>query len=159
MTIEKQVIELIATDRIYVPISSMGGKLDRARPKLGKGIDLSEYDNNFTGERVHARVEEEDRKKARGLKAGIAKFSEEFPKYGKILKGYIEGERSLSETHLYFGMNPECKLTAEDYVTVMTNLGLSEHTAIRLYPELMEVSRNLSRKRDEERSVLIGGED
>jgi hypothetical protein len=39
----------------------------------------------------------------------------------------------------------------------MTNLGFTETTAKRLYPELMNISRNLAKKRDEgeERSILI----
>jgi len=36
------------------------------------------------------------------------------------------------------------------------NLGFSEGMAKKLYPELMEVSRNLSRKRDEERRIMVG---
>jgi hypothetical protein len=158
MTIEKQVMELIATDRLYIPLSSMEGKLKRARPKLAKDIDLGE-ENCFFGERVYARIEAEDKNKARGVKAGIDQFCESFPKYGRILKGYIEEKRTLSETHLYFGTNPNCKLTANDYIGVMANLGFTEQTSLRLYPELMEVSRKLSRKRNEERSVLIGGEE
>ena len=39
---------------------------------------------------------------------------------------------------------------------VMKSLGFTEAISRDLYPELMEVSRKLSRKRDEERSVMIG---
>jgi len=156
MNIEKQVIELIATDRIDIPISSMSGKLKRAKPKLAKTINLSEYEDNFKGNRVYARIESDDKMKARGLKKGIEKFSEEFPRYGKILKGYIEEQRALKETSLYFGMNNGCRLNSDDYLGVMENLGFTEKTARDLYPDLMNISRNLSRKRNEERSILIG---
>ncbi len=154
--LERQVIELIATDRLYIPISSMGGKLDRRRPKLGKAIDLTEYENNFVGERVYARIEENNVMKARGLKEGIDVFSEKYPRHGKILRGYIEEERQKREINLYFGVNENRKLTADDYMDVMKNMGFTEATSRRLYPELIETSRNLSKKRDEERSVLIG---
>jgi hypothetical protein len=56
-------------------------------------------------------------------------------------------------------VNAGKKLTAEDYLGVMENLGFSETSARNLYPELIEVSRNLSRRKarkDEERSILIG---
>ena len=32
--IERQIIELIATDRIDIPVSSMSGKLKRKKPSL-----------------------------------------------------------------------------------------------------------------------------
>jgi hypothetical protein len=39
----------------------------------------------------------------------------------------------------------------------MQDLGFSQAISERLYPELMDISRKLSRKRDEiERSILIG---
>jgi len=155
-TLERQIIELIATDRIDVPISSMSGKLKRQKPKMAQLVDLSEYDGNFEGNRVHARVEEEDRMKARGMSDAIDEFAEQYPRHGEILRGMIAEQRVVRESHLYFGVNPGCKLTADDYLGVMQNLGFSEATARSLYPELMDVSRKISRKRDEERSVLIG---
>jgi hypothetical protein len=151
---ERQVLELIATDRVYIPVSSMKGKLERQRPKLGKAIDLPE--GSFESDRVYARTETEDKLKARGMREGIKNFEAEFPRYGKILNGMIEEQRAHSETHLYFGTQPGSRITSDDYMGVMTNLGFSESTAANLYPELMHVSRNLSRKRDEERSILIG---
>ena len=39
--LERQLIEIVATDRIDVPISSMSGKLKRRKPKLAKAVDLS----------------------------------------------------------------------------------------------------------------------
>jgi len=154
--LERQIIEVIATDRIHIPISSMEGKLKRKKPKLGKQVDLRDYDNNFQGDRVYARVEEEDRMKARGMKEAIDVFEVRHPKYGSELRGLIAEQRKLSEKHLYFGVNEGCRLTADDYMGVMTDLGFTENTAQQLYPNLMDISRNMSRKRDEERSVLIG---
>ena len=61
------------------------------------------------------------------------------------------------ETYLYFGMHDGRRLTSEDYMGVMRGLGFSECRAEGLYQELMEVSRNLSKQRGEERSILIGG--
>ena len=154
-TTERQIIELIATDRIDIPISSMSGKLKRHKPKLALAVDM-EGRARYNGERVYARVEHEEKEKARGMREGVEAFAERFPQYGKILNGIIEEKRIEKETHLYFGIQEGRRLTADDYLGVMQNLGFTESTARSLYPELMEISRNLSRKREEERSVLIG---
>ena len=158
--LERKIIELVATDRVDMPISSMSGKLKRAKPKLGQavGVDecFKEANGDYKGERVYARLDEEDRMKARGMKEGIEVFSMEYPEQGRILKDYIEEQREIRELHLYFGIKSGCRLTADDYMGVMNGLGFTETTARSLYPELIDVSRKLSKARDEERSVLIG---
>ncbi|VVB78406.1 Uncharacterised protein [uncultured archaeon] len=154
--IESRIVDLVAIDRISIPIKSMAGKIDRQRSKIAKSLDLSEYDNFFLGDRVYANVEYEDKMKARGMRQGIQLFCKEFPSYGQILNGMIQEQRALSETHLYFGMNPECRITREDYMNVMRNLKFSESTSQSLYPVLMDVSRKLSRARNEDRGILIG---
>jgi len=154
--LERQVVELVAVDRIDILISSMSGKLKRAKPKLAGAIDLSAYDGSFSGERAYARVKSEDVERARGMREGVDEFSKKFPNYGKILEGLIQEKRKERETHLYFGLHEGRRLTSEDYMGVMRDLGFSEARAEGLYQELMEVSRHLSRKRDEERSVLVG---
>lgn len=156
--LEREIIQVIATDRIDRPISSMSGKLKRSKPKLAKGIDLSEYDNDFKGERVYARIEEASGvMKARGMRDAIDLFARKYPRYGEILGGLIAEQREISETHLYFGVNEGRRLTAEDYMGVMTNLGFTDATSRALYPELMDISRNMARKRQEtERSILVG---
>jgi len=154
--LERQLIKLIATDRIEIPISSMSGKLKRQKPKIAGAVDLGNYDGNFHGERVYARVKDEEGTKARGMAEGIKTFSAQYPKHGAILQGMIAEERVSREPTLYFGMNEGCRLTEGDYMGVMTSMGFTETTAQRLYPELMDISRKLSRKRDEERSILVG---
>ena len=64
-------------------------------------------------------------------------------------------EKSKSEEHLYFGINAGNRLTADDFIEVMQSIGLSE-TTISLYPDLMEISRNLARARQQERSIIVG---
>lgn len=153
--LERQILELITADRLDIPISSMSGKLKRLKPKLAKAIDLEDA-GCFKGERVYARIEDEELLKARGMKEGIEVFEREYPTQGKILRDYIEEQREIREKHLYFGMHDGCRLTADDYMGIMTDLGFTEGTARNLYPELMDVSRKLSRARDEERRILIG---
>jgi|SRR3989344_3283086 len=155
MELERKVLELIAMDRIEMPISSLSGKLKRQKPKFAKEIDLNGK-AVYDGERCYARIKKEDLEKARGIREGVEEFSKKFPNYGKILNGLIEEKRKEKETHLYFGMYENCRLTEADYIGVMQNLGFTETGARNLYPELMQVSRNLSRKRDEERRILIG---
>lgn len=154
---EEQLIKIIALDRIDRPISSMSGKIKRQKPKLASLVDLSKHDRSYRGERVWAQIKDEDRQRARGMKEGIEKFDTEFPKYGQILRGYIEEQRTLREVYLYFGVRDNCRLTSQDYMSVMQDLGFSAATSERLYPELMDISRKLARKREEsERSILIG---
>ena len=38
--LEDQIIDLVAVDRIFVPISSLDAKLKKMRPKLAKAIHL-----------------------------------------------------------------------------------------------------------------------
>jgi len=153
--LESQVIELIATDRIDIPISSMSGRLKRQKPKLAGDIDLSDCQEKYSGERCYARIETIDLEKARGTREGIDEFAKRHPKYGAILNEIIEEKRTEKEKHLYFGMRENCRLTENDYMGVMQSLGFTETMSRNLYPELMQVSRNLSRQRDEERRIII----
>jgi hypothetical protein len=151
---ERQIIALVAADRMDIPVSSMSGKLKRMKPKLARAVDLDRR-KSYQGERVYARIESENLQKAKGMKEGVEQFCEKFPQYGKILQGMIEEERVVRETHLYFGTNEGRRLTADDYLTVMADLGFGEASARSLYHELIEISRNLSRKRGEERSIML----
>lgn len=152
---EKQIIDLIAADRLYVPISSLDGKLKRMRPKLAEAVDMPNQD--FVGERVYARVEESTQSKAKGMRLAIDQFSREYPVHGKVLQEMIDSQREEREVALCFGVREGCRLAAQDYMDVMANLGFNERNAIQLYPVLMDTSRKIARARDyEERRILIG---
>ena len=156
---ERKILELIAGDRLDIPLSSMHQKLAKSKKNSAENIaDVLASINNrrFDGERVYAKVKDEDKERARGMKEAIEEFDEEFPKYGKILRGKIIEKRIKREKHLYFGINEGCKLTSEDYGGIMMGLGLSERVALNLYPEIMEISRKLEKARDEERSIIVG---
>jgi len=155
MTIERQLIELIATDRIEIPISSMSGRLKRLKPKIAEQVADS-FKTRYSGDRAYARVATEDKMKARGMKEGIEMFAQQYPQHATVLYKMIEFKRAEKETHLYFGMKDSCRITADDYRGVMTNLGFSSGMAEELYPALMDVSRKLSKQRGEERSIMIG---
>lgn len=156
MTNERQVLELIAVDRLEIPLSSIEQKLRKQRSAIASDVAQSLGEVRFRGERTYAFAESEDKDRARGMKEAIAEFTVEFPKYGAILRGKIAEKRTKREEHLYFGVNPGCKLTADDYLTVMGSLGISEANARSLYPALMDVSRKLSKARNEDRSIIVG---
>ncbi|MEK6885834.1 MAG: hypothetical protein AABX17_02620 [Nanoarchaeota archaeon] len=150
--LERQIIELVAADRAYIPVSSMDGKLKRIRVKLAQGIIVP--NGRYAGERVFAEVDDTDCMKARGIKEGIEEFERRYPQKGSELRSLIEEKRMERETHLYFGINPGCRLTADDYLGVMANLGFTEAQARTLYNPLIETSRAIAKKRDEKRSVM-----
>jgi len=153
---ENKILELIAQDRLHIPMSSLDQKLKRAKNKEAKSIASILGKSRYSGERFYAFVESEDKERARGMKEAFAEFAKEFPKYGLILAGKIAEKRTIAEEHLYFGVKPNCRLTADDYMQVMTDLGLSETTSRALYPDLMNVSRKLAKARDEDRSIIVG---
>lgn len=153
---EQEVVQLIARDRLEIPLSSLYQKVKKAKNKDAKGLAVKLGDARFKGERTYAFVESEDKERARGMKEAVAEFAAEFPKYGQILLGKVAEKRTLAENHLYFGVNAGCRLTTDDYVDVLQTLGLSEGAARSMYPDLLNVSRKLAKTREEERSVIVG---
>ena len=152
---ENQIVKLIAEDRLQVPMSSLEQKVRKSKMSDAKSI-AEMIGEKFDGNRVYAFVEEEDKDRARGIKEAVAEFEQEFPKYGAILKGKINEKRKLSEKYLYFGLYDGCKLTSEDYLGVLQNIGLTERAARELYPELLNLSRKLVKGKGEERSIIVG---
>lgn len=153
---ENTIIELIARDRLEIPLSSMYQKVKRVKKKDAEGLADKLGKDKFESERVFAFSETEDKMRARGVKEAVEDFSAEHPKYGAILKGMIEEKRIKAEKHLYFGVHNNSRLTTDDYITVMQSLGLSEQTARSLYPDLLNVSRKLAKSREDDRSIIVG---
>jgi hypothetical protein len=152
---ETQLLELVAVDRLHIPLSSLDGKLKRMKPKIADAIELPT--GEFRGSRVYGRIEIDDRLKARSMSDAVDEYCENYPAQGKVLTQIIEDKRATSETYLHFGMQPGCRLTADDYLGVMSKLGFTEAQARNLYGPLMETSRSISRKReDTDRTILIG---
>jgi hypothetical protein len=153
---ESEIITLIAKDRLEIPLSSMYQKVKKAKSKESKNLADLLGGKRFSGERTYAFVQEEDKERARGLKEAVAEFSADFPKYGRILQGKIAEKRVVAEQHLYFGVQPGCRLTTDDYIAAIQSVGLSESVARNLYPDLINVSRKLAKAREEERSAIVG---
>lgn len=155
--IAEQVGALISADRIEIPLSSIEQKVRRLRADLASQVaDYCQDDVRFSGSRAYAFTETENKYRARGMRQAVEEFAEEYPKYGAILKGKIAEKRKVRETHLYFGLKSDSRLTSEDYLKVLRDVGLTENQARALYGPLMNVSRQLARARNEERSVIIG---
>lgn len=155
-TIETYVRHLVATDIIYRPLSSLGGKADRRKEKMAKEIsDLLKGDCE-TGERIFARIEKRDEEKARTLREGIDAFKKEYPKYGEILEGKITSKRTKNNKYLVFGISEGYQLGREDYIRVMKDLGLSEDASCAMYPHLKELSDTLGKAKEQsERTILL----
>ena len=156
---QKNIIGLIAEDRIELPFSSFRNKLQKRKLTVARDLAdaLGGVGSSFSDGRVYARVEAKDRSLARGMKEAIAEFSEEYPAYGNILKGKVAEKRGSREEHLYFGMEENSRLSGSDYLEVLKDLDISEHQAHRMYPALMESSRRLHYARDKtERSIIVG---
>ncbi|MBM3233417.1 MAG: hypothetical protein FJY98_01575 [Candidatus Liptonbacteria bacterium] len=156
---QNEFIELIARDRIEIPLSSMYQKMKKSKQALARDLANRVKDldgSEFESERIFAYVDRENKEKARGMKEAIAEFSAEHPEHGAILQRKVEEKRKIAEEHLYFGVNTGCRLTTDDYISVMRDLGLSETVARNLYPDLINVSRKLAKAREEDRRVIVG---
>ncbi|MEK6856321.1 MAG: hypothetical protein AABX66_04150 [Nanoarchaeota archaeon] len=155
---EKQVIELIAKDRLSIPLSSMYQKIGKRKKADAEGLaQILGLKNRFETERVYAYAEDEDKMKARRLKEAVSEFQTRYPEAGANLNSIIEEQRMQAERHLYFGVRNGARLTTDDYIGVMRSLGLSEQVARNLYPDLINVSRKLASSKEESRSILVGG--
>lgn len=152
---ERNILNLVAMDRMDIPLSSLDNKLRRRR--MGAAKDIAEAMNgSFESERAFAYVETEDKKVARGMKEAITEFQQEYPTEGAVLQEKIKEKRLQREKHLYFGTNNNARLTGDDYLTVMKNLGVSEHRAHMLYPTLMDVSRDLAARNNRNNRIVVG---
>lgn len=154
---ERQVIELIAKDRMEIPLSSLYQKVKRQKKSDATGLaGILGTEQRFESDRVYAYAEDEDKQKARKMKEAVAEFQTRYPEAGANLQGIIEEKRMQSERHLYFGVHKGARLTTDDYVGVIQSLGLSEQVARNLYPNLLTISNKLAKAREEERCILVG---
>lgn len=159
-SLERQIINLVATDRMYIPSSSFDGKLERRRPKLAKLLDLPS--NGFRGERAYARYESSNKHVAKDIKTGVIEYCQEFPQDGKILMGMIEKHRKKREKHVYFGMQEGKRVHGDDYLAVLADMGLSPSMAEKYLDVSLDIGRKLQQERERkgkpeaERRVLIG---
>ena len=157
--IEKYARWLIASDIVYRPLKSLGEKGLRRLNKIAISIvDLLEKGEE-EGERVFARIEISEKEKARTLNEGIEKFTQQYPRYGQILRGIIAEKRLERDKCLVYGLKPDYKLGEEDYLKVMVDLGFSRREASSIYPHIIAVSERMGKEKESaERSMLIPNE-
>jgi len=140
--IEKYVRWMVASDILYRTLNNLGEKGIRRLDKTAKNIfDLLEKKEEI-GSRVIARIEELDEMKARTTKEGINEFCKKYPKYGAILKELIEEKRLKRNKYLIYGLKSDYKLSEEDYIQVIMDLGFDKREASAIYPHILSYAQN-----------------
>jgi len=154
--IEKLVRILIAGDILYRPLKSLGERGVRRLDKTAKSIyDLIEADGE-KGNRVEARVEESEEEKARTLKEGIDEFSKKYPSQGKMLAEMIEQKRNAKNKCLIYGLKEGYKLSEEDYIQTIMDLGFDKREAASIYPHIISYSEREGKAiQQSERKILL----
>lgn len=156
---ETYLVLLCGLDRLHKPISSFSSKMKKTQPLFARNFPL-EPGKFYEGERAYARVEVANKRKARSLREGIEAFLEKHPEMKDELEKCINEGRKTREKHLYYGLKEGKRISKEDYLHVLTELGLSRARAEALYEPLIQISDDLRTKRHEkESSILIGGDD
>ncbi len=156
--LEKRVRRLISSDISYRVLKSLGEKGVRRLTKVATEIvDL--LDKEEVNERFFAYLEESEEEKSRTLREGIYLFKIENPRYGDILEGMIAQKRVQRNKNLVYGLNPGYKLSEEDYIHVIMDLGFERREASAIYPHLLRISESLKKANEQEkRTILIGDE-
>lgn len=154
--IEKCVRNLIAVDVLYKPFSSLGDKGKRRAEKSAKEISQLLKEGEEKGERIFAKTERRDEERARSLREGIDAFKKQYPKYGEILEELIAEKRTKHNRYLVYGLNEGFKLSEEDYMRVMMDLGFERREAASVYPHIISISERLGKASEQaERTILI----
>jgi len=154
--LEKYVRHLIALDVLYKPLSSLGDKGKRRAEKSAKEISKLLKTDKEISERIFAKIDRRDEEKARTLREGIDAFNKRYPKYGNLLEKMIEETRTRKDKYLVFGLNKGYKLSEDDYVGVMMDLGFTRREANETYPHIISISERLKKASEQaERTILI----
>jgi len=154
--VEKYVRWLIALDIISKPLSSLGDKGMRREKKTVKNIVALLEKESEISKRIFAKIEKREEEKARTLREGITQFKKKYPSYGTILEGIIAETRIKKNEYLIYGLNENYKLSEEDYVRVMMDLGFKRREAVSIYPHIIAISERLGKASEQaERRILI----
>ena len=154
--IEKNVRYLIALDVVSRVLKSLGDKGVRREKKTAKNIVDLLNDKEPLGDRVVARLETRDEQKARTLRQGIDVFKEKYPKYGDELENFIKETRTDHNLYLVYGLRENYKLSEDDYVSVMKDLGFSDREAKSIYSHIVAVSERANKAIEtSERNILV----
>ena len=154
--LESRVRRLIAGDITYRVLKNLGNKgvrrLNKRAAEITDLLDKGEEPNN----RFYVGIEKIEKEKARTLREGINAFKKEHPGYGKILEGLIAKKRIKRNKNLIYGLNEGYKLSEEDYVLIMRDLGFERREASAIYPHILAISKRLERANEQsERTILL----
>lgn len=160
-TQESRVRRLIAYDMLDIPLNALHKRIDRQHKNLA--VELGEmYDQGTDFGSAQVSVEYENHQRARAMREAIDEFCAENPVLGRSLQMKIETKRTMRETYLCYGLPDDSRISKQDYLGVMEDIGLSASQAENLYPRLLETSYSLQKVRGKSttheglRKVLIG---
>ncbi len=155
--IEKYVRGLVSADITYRPLKSLGEKGVRRIDKKAEDLAGLLRKGEEKGNRIEARIEERpEEEKARTLNEGIDEFCKKYPPYGKILKGLIEEKRIERRNYLIYNIKEGYKLSEEDYIKILEEIGFNKREAASIYPHILAISERLGKAGENlERNILL----
>ena len=158
---ESDVRKLVAYDNLDIPLCALHNRVDRKHGKLARALEAPiDAGENFGCANVA--VVYEDKKKARAMRDGVNQFCDKYPSEGRELQKMISSKRTIRETHLHYGIPEGRRISSQDYVQAMVDVGLTQTQAEAFYPKVLDVLRTLQRLRGKKttsaglRDVLIG---
>lgn len=153
--LENRIRRLVAGDITYRVLKSLGDKGDRRLKKRAKEIVVL-LDEEEPNDRFYARIERIEEEKAKTIREGVNAFKKKYKSHGKILEGFIAKTRIERNKNLVYGLNEGYKLSEEDYVQIIMDLGFERREAAAMYPHILAISERL-KKADEhkERTILL----
>lgn len=158
---EAEVRKLVAFDQMDIPLSALHNRVDRKHKALAVSLQEPVDENEDFGCAM-AEVVYEDKKKAKAIREAVDDFCEQYPVQGRDLRKMIAVKRTARETYFCYGMPEGRRISSQDYMAALKDVGLTEGHAQALYPRLLEVSRTLQRVRGKRttssglRKVLVG---
>jgi len=158
---EAKIRKLVAYDNLDLPLCAVHNRLDRRHKKLATSLEAPIDDGANFGVAT-AQVRYDNKQKARAVSEAVEEFVTRYPAEGRELQKMIAVKRTMRETYLEYGMPEGSRISTQDYIAAMTDVGLTEAQARSFYPQALELSRTLQRLRGKKttssglRTVLIG---
>jgi hypothetical protein len=161
MANEKNIRKLVAYDNLDLPLCAVHNRMDRKHKKLAASLqDPIDAGDDF-GEAI-VNIRYDNKQKSRAISEAVDEFVNKYPTEGRELQKMIAVKRTMRETYLEYGMPEGKRISSQEYIEAMTDVGLTEAQAKSFYPQALELSRTLQRLRGKKttssglREVLIG---
>ena len=154
--LENKVRRLIAGDITSKVLKSLGDKGDRRLKKGAKEIVNLLNEGEEPNDRFCVGIKKTKEEKARTLRKGINAFKKKYSRYGDILEGIIAEKRIKRNKNLVYRLNKGYKLSEEDYVQIIMDLGFEKREASAMYPHILAISERLEKADEQmERTILL----